>query len=286
MDCIALEKVEFKCAKLDYVGDAAFKGCIALTELKIPEITECGNEVFSNCRSLRYAEFTGVFETIPTRMLGGCSSLEKVILLEGLKKIGYGAFLGAKFTEIDLPESLEKIGNNAFYACKRLERIDFPEKLSYIDESAFANCEKLYFEELVFGDTLKYIGKDAFSGIRGAARLVFNPGIESTATKIISGKEFGDVYYNCPNIRMDSLGGISKTVTYAEGCYWKGLTCGEVINIKSAYLATGLNYGNVVTKIYEGVKEINFAGTRESWEAGLMMLESDSTVINFNVKFN
>ena len=285
-NCTSLEKVDFKGTKLDFVGESAFEGCKAIVELKVPVISECGYGIFENCSSLKSAELLGGYEVIPLRMFSGCSRLEKIILPKGVKEIGYLAFAGTIITEIDLPESLEKIGSSAFYACKRLESIDFPEKLSYIGESAFANCEKLYFEELIFGDTIKYIEKNAFSGIRGAARLVFNPGIESTATKIISGKEFGDVYYNCPSLRMESLGGISKSVTYAKGCYWKGLTCGEVINIESEYLATGLNFGNIVTIIYKGVKEVNFAGTREIWEAGLMKPESDSTVVNFNVKFN
>lgn len=68
---------------------------------------------------------------------GGCISLEKVTLPDGLLTIGNNAFAGChSLTDINLPDSLEKIGDNAF-AGTNLENFSLGAAVSEIGEDAF-----------------------------------------------------------------------------------------------------------------------------------------------------
>lgn len=88
-----IKNIEFKSTEL--VADS-FKGCAALTEVKLPE---------------------GV-ETVPAECFSGCTALTKVTLPSTITKIGILAFGGCeKLKEINLPESLKEIGLYAFKGC-------------------------------------------------------------------------------------------------------------------------------------------------------------------------
>jgi Leucine-rich repeat (LRR) protein len=91
----------------DYAGGGAFKGCTGLTELDLSmtQITIIGDQTFS-----------------------GCSSLEKVILPEGLQAIGEEDY----FSE-----------SGVFENCTVLASIDLPSSLTSIDKNAFAGCTSL-----------------------------------------------------------------------------------------------------------------------------------------------
>ena len=79
-----------------------------------------------------------------------CKSLATVTFAEGsqLKSIGALAFSGTDpahpiFTEIQIPDSVETIGTNAFYCCQDLESITLPASLKTIESSAFGTCSNL-----------------------------------------------------------------------------------------------------------------------------------------------
>ena len=110
--------------------------------------------------------------------------IKKVVLNEGLKKIGKQAFYGCeslesitlpssvtdidksalyhcrKLRELVLNEGLEKIGYNSFRRCGSLERISIPSSVNVIGYGAFQECDKL--REIVFNHGLKRIGDSSF----------------------------------------------------------------------------------------------------------------------------
>lgn len=51
---------------------------------------------------------------------------------------------GAYLTKICLPDTVEHIGNFAFYNCTKLEEISFGKKLEHIGSDAFMNCLRLH----------------------------------------------------------------------------------------------------------------------------------------------
>lgn len=50
---------------------------------------------------------------------------------------------GAYLTKMSLPDTVERIGNFAFYNCNKLEEIAFGKKLEKVGSDAFMNCMKL-----------------------------------------------------------------------------------------------------------------------------------------------
>lgn len=98
-----------------------------------------------------------------------CKSLATVTFAEGshLKSIGVSAFSGTdsahpRFKEIQIPDSVETIGTNAFHNCQDLESITLPASLETIESSAFSSCRKL--SEIRLPASLKAIQSYVFDG--------------------------------------------------------------------------------------------------------------------------
>ena len=95
----------------------------------------------------------------------GGDVLKKVVLPEGLKTIGVGAFNKCKTLEgINLPDTLTKIEDEAFLGCKALTTITIPAKLKTIGGSAFCGCP-LSTITFTDGSKLTEIGEGAFKGV-------------------------------------------------------------------------------------------------------------------------
>lgn len=67
--------------------------------------------------------------------------------------------------ELVIPDSflgipVKKVGEYAFYLCKKLKKVTLPEALIEIDNNAFEGCEAL--SEVIVGDRLEVIGMSAF----------------------------------------------------------------------------------------------------------------------------
>ena len=72
------------------------------------------------------------------------SSIEHVLLPEGLTTIGEHAFWGfTALAEITIPSQVTTIGKNAFGSCFGIEEIVIPASVESIGENAFSYCEKL-----------------------------------------------------------------------------------------------------------------------------------------------
>ena len=106
-------------------------------------------------------EGCGITE-IPDYAFLGCTSLRRVSLPEGLKKIGFQAFSECtELKSINLPSSLEDIGSNSFTYCSNLDNMEFPAGLKHIGHNAFSFCFSL--TEAILPDSLEEIESYAFS---------------------------------------------------------------------------------------------------------------------------
>ena len=98
-----------------------------------------------------------------------CKFLATVTFAEGsqLKSIGVSAFSGTTpahpiFKEIQIPDSVERIGTNAFHNCQDLESITLPASLKTIESSAFSYCRNL--SEIRLPTSLTTIEISVFDG--------------------------------------------------------------------------------------------------------------------------
>ena len=123
------------------------------------KVTAIGGYAFNP--SQKITNVSSVFIPATVTSIGGfafrcCKSLATVTFAEGsqLKSIGVSAFSGTTpahpiFTEIQIPDSVETIGTNAFHNCQDLESITLPASLKTIEISVFDGCSSL---ETVFYD--------------------------------------------------------------------------------------------------------------------------------------
>ena len=132
-----------------------------------------------------------------------CDALTTVTFAENsqLKSIGRAAFYGSehvhpRFKEIKIPDSVETIGNGAFYECRDLERIALPSALQTLSSVTFYNCTAL--SEVTFPASLKTIESSAFSGCRNLSEVK----LPASLTAIQS-----SVFHLCINLKTVSYDG-------------------------------------------------------------------------------
>jgi len=104
------------------VGDSAFGGCNALTNVTIANtVTNIGKGAFS-----------------------GCVNLSSISLGDGLINVGEGAFANCDALQtIIFPDGLRSVGPFAFHHCMRLETVIFGRNLTYIGQAAFSYCSSI-----------------------------------------------------------------------------------------------------------------------------------------------
>lgn len=97
------------------------------------------------------------------------NQMEKVVIKKGITSIKKGVFSSAKMKKVVLPETLQQIGERAFYGCTELEEIRIPSSVTMIGEEAFSSCMSL--KKLIIPEGVTNIGKNAVAGCRSLSLL-------------------------------------------------------------------------------------------------------------------
>lgn len=143
------------------MGRGVFSGCKALERMTIGDGVTIGNNLFSDCESLKEVKLPATLTTIPEYTFNKCVSLKKVEFPTGLMSIERYAFEGSGIEEVVVPETVTKIAGS-FANCKSLKRFVFPKNLEAIENSMFRNCELL--ADITLPTNVKTIGSYAFAG--------------------------------------------------------------------------------------------------------------------------
>lgn len=144
------------------IGASAFAGCQNLKKLTLGEgVTGLGNSALKDTR-LEEITIPSTFETGTAKnspfTSGENSTLKKVTFADGIQVIPQ-YFLNniTTLTKIEIPASVQKIGDHAFADCSNLKTVTFKEqdasKLTTIDTSAFEGCSLMTLSKLPEGVT-------------------------------------------------------------------------------------------------------------------------------------
>lgn len=89
-------------------------------------------------------------------------SEKKVIIPNNVEEINKNVFALQKIEEVVFSNSVTKIGDEAFYACKNLKKIFIPKTIKSIGNKAFCNCTNL--KDIIFDEQFEgFIGQMSFS---------------------------------------------------------------------------------------------------------------------------
>lgn len=170
-------------------------------------VTAIGGSAFNP--SQRITNVSSVFIPVTVTSIGRlafrcCKFLATVTFAEGsqLKSIGNSAFSGTdpahpRFKEIQIPDSVETIGTNAFQNCQDLESITLPASLKTIESSAFSYCRNL--SEIELPTSLKAIQSYVFDGC-SSLETVFYDGPLAQWSQVNTSNDF--LGYSSPSLVM------------------------------------------------------------------------------------
>lgn len=109
---------------LGSVADSAFKCCVRLRSVKLPEsVRDIGDHAFKECGEVDLPKLPDKLTTLGRSAFCLCTKLSLTSLPETLTSIGNWAFAECKFFEITIPESVAFIGAEAFNGCSRLRSV-------------------------------------------------------------------------------------------------------------------------------------------------------------------
>ena len=153
------------------IGDDAFKNCVDLTSVTIPNsVTEIGKSSFQNC-GLLSLDIPSSVTSIGEEAFYGCSELATITVDEGntvydsrggcnaiIRKSDNTLLFGCKNTVI--PSSVKAIGDYAFRSCTGMTTLEIPEGVTTIGQDAFDYCTNL--ASLTIPASVTSIGVNAF----------------------------------------------------------------------------------------------------------------------------
>lgn len=308
-------------SKLEVIGDQAFANNSAITALDLPDtLTTIGSQAFSNCTSLTSITIPASVTTMETETFDGFYDpnandgagnvsfadscifkiqdgvfyddenlirvldwQENVVVPEGIKYIGAGAFDTRKVTDqattlksISFPSTLESIGKDAFLGNKSLEEVVIPERVTEIDSGAFQQCTGLKkadinanisalssalfngcssLAEVELPNTVKTIESQAFNGCTGLTDIILPTGLETIGNR---------AFFQCKSL---------KTVVIPDGVTTiSDQVFGNCKSIETVILPASV----------ETVGKQAFQGAFNSESATFIML-GDNPPSNFNV---
>ena len=201
------------------IGKDAFADCAGLMGVVLPSgVREIEDQAFISCTRLESINIPNTVVKIGHRAFSGCSALNSITIPESVKEIGFCAFSGCtrlihfvilssatalldetalnipayfvragvleKFNGVTntaiIPDSVEVIGQRAFYACSKLTLVDIPHSVTLIEDEAFCSCTGL--ESIVIPPSVKSIGSAAFYGCIALDKVTVSPETEYDAS--------------------------------------------------------------------------------------------------------
>ncbi|MGM9927589.1 MAG: leucine-rich repeat protein [Bacillus sp. (in: firmicutes)] len=184
-NCFNLKSVTWG-NSIETIGHDAFRNCIKMENIKIPETTtSIGYRAFHNCKSLTSVSFNAI----------NCSSCDgssdgtfynagsesggiKVVFGAEVKQIPANLFYVnsdtyyARITSVSMSDSIQKIGDYAFYNCFNLKSVTWGNSIETIGHDAFRNCIKM--ENIKIPETTTSIGYRAFHNCKSLTSVSFN----------------------------------------------------------------------------------------------------------------
>lgn len=144
---------------VEVIDSEAFSNCISLETIIIPtSVTNINERAFAGCTNLRTIIMQAGARKFEADVFDGCNSLDEVRIVdlsgwcqsEFITPLANPAYISKKIncngeiiTDLEIPKTVNNIGQNVFYGYKPLSSITLSDNISSISKDAFAYCENL-----------------------------------------------------------------------------------------------------------------------------------------------
>ena len=160
-------------------GELSYKEAAAVTDLSQMKLTK---KAFKSFDEFQY--FTHV-KYIPNEYFKE-TGLKSIVLPEGVEHIGTEAFYAChSLASLVIPDSVSSISTSTFSECSSLTSVVIPNTVTSIGEGAFAGCINL--TSIVIPDSVTTIGRKAFYDCHSLASLTIPDSVSSIGNLAFSG---------------------------------------------------------------------------------------------------
>ena len=116
------------------------------------------------------------------------SALEKITIPDSITKIGANAFSGCTaLTSVTIPDNVTEIGANAFANCTALTSVTIPDSVNKIGAMAFYNCDQL--ERVTIGNGVTKIESYAFYGCSNIVSISLGNGVKEISSEAFTSND-------------------------------------------------------------------------------------------------
>lgn len=190
------------------------------------------------------------------------SSLEKIVCNKSLVAIPDGFVAGSNIKTITMGENIQRIGEGAFYKCKKLKSVGLSKNLRYIDDEAFRECTVL--NSIKLPSKLKNIRFWAFKNCKSLKKITIPDSVTFIETCAFEGcpvklkkpsylkkfkKELGGYEYRAIAAVKIPRKGKDKKVNYRASKVTKITTSKKSVKLKKG------KKKKIYTKIYISKKK-------------------------------